>query len=108
MRRRDIVGLSLLVPGFGPVFAAFVALGDRVFPTADVARSNEMAHALVYFLGPEGDSPAELALVLGWIAIGVAGLLLVAAGYRLITTDVADEPPLRPVDVPGTWHRFDV
>ena len=108
MRRRDIIGLSLLVPGVLPLSAAFLALGNRIFPTADVARSNEMAHGLVYFLGPEGDSPAELALVLGWMAIGVVGLALAAAGYRLVTTDVADEPPLRPVDVPGTWHRFDV
>lgn len=108
MRRREIEGLALLVPGFAPAYAAFVALGDRVFPSADVARSNRMDHAAVYFLGPEGNSPAELALVLGWIVIGVGGVALIAAGYRLITTTSADSPPLRPVDVPAIWHRFDV
>lgn len=108
MRRRDIIGLSLLVPGVLPLSAAFLALGNRIFPTADVARSNEMPHAAVYFLGPEGSSPFELAAVLAWIAIGVAGVALMVAGYRLITTEVADAPPLRPVDAPRVWHWLDV
>lgn len=108
MRRRDIIGLSLFVPGFVPAYAAFLALGNRVFPAADIARSNRMDHAAVYFLGPEGNSPAELGLVLGWIAIGLVGIALIAAGYRLITTTSAEAPPARPVDVPAIWHRFDV
>ena len=86
MRRRDIIGLALYLPGFVPAYAAFVALGNRVFPTATAARNNGMDHAAVYFLGVEGDSVADLGLVLGWMAIGLVGLALIAAGYRLITT----------------------
>lgn len=108
MRRRDIVGLSLLLPGVLPVYPALLALGNRIFPTADIARSNEMHHAAVYFLGPQGDSPVELGLVLGWIALGLLGVALTAVGYRLIATEVADAPPLRPVDAPGVWHWLDV
>ncbi|MGM1030703.1 MAG: hypothetical protein ACQEWM_12665 [Actinomycetota bacterium] len=108
MRRRDTIGLSLLVPGVLPLYAAFLALGNRIFPTADVARSNEMPHAAVYFLGPEANSPFELAAVLAWIAIGIVGVALIAAGYRLISTEVAGGPPLRPVDAPRVWHWLDV
>lgn len=89
MRRRDIIGLALYVPGFVPAYAAFVALGNRVFPTATAARNNGMDHAEVYFLGVEGDSVADLGLVLGWMAIGLLGIALIAAGYGLITTTPA-------------------
>lgn len=108
MLRRDAIGLGLLVPGFIAAYAAFVLLGTRVFPTATIARDNGMEHAAVYFLGVEGDSPAVLGLVLGWIALGVVGAALVAAGQRLIATASTDGPPLRPVDEPSVWHRFDV
>lgn len=108
MRQRDVIGLLLLVPGFVPAAAAFVTLGNRVFPTAAVARSNGLHHAEVYFLGFEGDSLADLALVLGWMIIGVVGIALIAAGYRLITKTIAAAPPVREVDVPAIWHRFDV
>lgn len=89
MRRRDVIGLSLFVPGFLPAYAALLALGNRVFPTATAARNNGMDHAEVYFLGVEGDSVVELGLVLGWMLIGLVGIALIAAGYRLITTTPA-------------------
>lgn len=92
MRRRDIVGLSLFVPGFVPAYAAFIALGNRVFPTATAARNNGMDHAEVYFLGVEGDSVADLGLVLGWMLVGMVGLALIAAGYRVITTTPSGAP----------------
>jgi hypothetical protein len=108
VQRRDAIGLGLLVPGFVAAYAAFVLLGTRVFPTATIARDNGMEHAAVYFLGVEGDSPAVLALVLGWIALGVVGAALVAAGQRLIATASTREPRIRPHDEPAVWHRFDV
>jgi hypothetical protein len=89
MRRRDVIGLALYVPGFVPAYAAFLALGNRVFPTATAARNNGMDHAEVYFLGVEGNSVADLGLVLGWMMIGLVGIALIAAGYRLITTTPA-------------------
>lgn len=92
MRRRDIIGLALYVPGFVPAYAAFVALGNRVFPTATAARNNGMEHAEVYFLGVEGNSVADLALVLGWMLVGLVGVALIAGGYRLITMTPSGAP----------------
>jgi hypothetical protein len=106
--RREAIGLGMLVPGSIAMYAAFELLGTRVFPTATIARDNGMAHAAVYFLGVEGDSPAVLGLVLAWIALGAVGLAIFGAGYRLLTTTDAESPPLRPVDEPSVWHRFDV
>lgn len=108
MRRRDVIGLCLLVPGFVTAYAAFVTLGNRVFPTATVARTNGMDHAEVYFLGVEGGSVADLSFVLGWALLGLIGIALIAAGYRLITRTPDEAPPERAVDVPAVWHRFDV
>ncbi|MFA4841829.1 MAG: hypothetical protein WC580_08990, partial [Agrococcus sp.] len=65
-----MIGLALYVPGFVPAYAAFVALGNRVFPTATAARNNGMDHGEVYFLGVEGNSVADLGLVLGWMLVG--------------------------------------
>lgn len=106
MRQRDAIGLRMFVPGFVPAYAAFVELGNRVFPTATIARDNGMDHAAVYFLGVEGGSVAELALVLGWMAIGLLGVALIAAGYWLITTGPDTAPAGYDVAREPRWARY--
>ncbi|QCR19159.1 hypothetical protein [Agrococcus sp. SGAir0287] len=98
--RRIAVGLAMLVGGLVAAMAALGVLGARVGATAEAVRGTSQDATAAYFLGTAG-SGAELALVIGLMALAPVGIVLAAIGCRRVTDDGPSLPAVHIASSPN-------